>query len=703
MKTRSILMTTVLVAGSALPAAPVMAQDPSFALEEIVVTARKREERLLDVPDAITAFTATAIERSGLRSVNDVSALVPNFSIVQGQQPGTEFINMRGVGQIRNGEPPVAMVIDGVQLSSGYQITQDLFDVERIEVLKGPQGSVYGRNALGGAINITTRMPTNELEGGVRASYGTGRDWRASANISGPIVEDRLLVRLSGSFRDFRGDIDNVTLDEKVNFDKLKNFRARVIGYLSETVSLDLRYTRVDQEAGAAWYSFVPPGASINETIPVTANVRGEARRVLNDLSAKLDVEMPFATFTSITAYSRVRSDIYEDFDFLPFDFLEAEQPLRQKAWSQEFRLTSNDDGPLEWLVGGYYLDTNRDLDSEIYAMPGAGGVLFPFPIPERTLFSATRSSDDNKAYALFGQLSYRVVPDLELTASLRYDVDDRSILDRVTLEEFDETFKALQPKFQAAWFMADDAMAYLSVGRGFRSGGFNPNDRITRVFDKETNWNFEVGGKFAFADNRVALNAAAFHTRVNDRQVYNLDLLTAAQTIANPIPRAEIFGFEVDMAARVTEGLELQAALGVMDTKIKRYDPTVYLGLPIAGDFTGNKLPQTAHLSYAFAAQYTLPVTDDLRLIARGEVNGDGGSYYWEIDNADRREYITLVNARLSAEYRDFTLTGYVTNLLKHDYNLEYVAQAFSGAPLGNYTLPAPGRRFGVEAAYRF
>ncbi|MEX1147442.1 MAG: TonB-dependent receptor plug domain-containing protein, partial [Sphingomonadales bacterium] len=290
MKTRSILLTAAIVQGAALPTVPVMAQAQSFALEEIVVTARKREERLLDVPDAITAFTATAIERSGLRSVTDVSALVPNFSIVQGQQPGTEFINMRGVGQIRNGEPPVAMVIDGVQVSSGYQITQDLFDVERIEVLKGPQGSVYGRNAIGGAINIITRAPTNELEGGVRASYGTGQDWRASGHVSGAIVEDRLLVRLSGSFRDFSGDIDNVTLDEKVNFDKLKNFRARMIGHLSETVSLDLRYTRVDQKAGAAWYSFVPPGVSINQTGPVTANVLGEARRVLNDLSAKLDV-----------------------------------------------------------------------------------------------------------------------------------------------------------------------------------------------------------------------------------------------------------------------------------------------------------------------------------------------------------------------------------------------------------------------------
>lgn len=704
-RTAGSILAFSLVAGSLSPTASLAQTNEAgfHGFEEIVVTARKREERLRDVPDAITAFTAQDITRSGIQTVSDVASLVPNFSIVEAQQPGTEFINIRGVGQIRNGEPPVAVVIDGVQLSSGYQITQDLFDVEQIEVLKGPQGAVYGRNAIGGAINITTRQPGNELEGAVRVGYGTGEDFQAKGYISGALIEDKLLVRLSGSFRDFGGDIDNLTLNEKVNFDESKNFRARVIGYLSEQVSVDLRYTRIDQEAGAAWYSFVPPGASINETQPVTADVLGRAERVLNDLSAKIDVDLSFATLTSITAYSKIRSNLIEDFDFFPASLLEAEQPLRQKSWSQEVRLVSDSDGPARWLVGGYYLDTDRDLDSEIYFMPGAGGVLVPFPVPERTLFSATRASDDNKAYALFGQLSYRIVPAFELSGALRYDIDERSIFDRVTLESFDKTFKSLQPKVQATYFFSTDAMAYLSAGRGFRSGGFNPNGRITRIYDKETNWNFELGTKLGLLDDRLLVNAAAFYTRINDRQVYNLDLITAAQTIANPIPKSEIMGVEADITARPFKGFELRAAVGLLDSKIKKYDPLVYVGLPIQGDFTGNKLQQTPHYSYAFAAQYSLDATDELRLIARGEMTGDGGDYYWEIDNQDRRENITLVNARLTAEYRNLTLTGHVSNLLKKDYNLEYISQAFSGAPLGNYALPAPGRRFGIEAGFRF
>src|SRR5690606_29681915 len=154
-------------------------------------------------PDSITALSAAAIEQSGVRTVKDVATLVPNLTIVETQQPGTELINIRGMGQIRNGEPPVAVIIDGVQLSSGYQFTQDLFDVERIEVLIRHQGAVYGRNAIGGAINIVTRKPGNEFEGFVKGSYGTGDDFRLSAAVSGPIVADKLMFRASGSLRDF--------------------------------------------------------------------------------------------------------------------------------------------------------------------------------------------------------------------------------------------------------------------------------------------------------------------------------------------------------------------------------------------------------------------------------------------------------------------------------------------------------------------
>ncbi|HEV7714418.1 MAG TPA: TonB-dependent receptor plug domain-containing protein, partial [Steroidobacteraceae bacterium] len=176
-------------------------------LSEVLVTARRREERLLDVPDSLTVLDRTTFDNAHVTSVKDLALRVPNVSMVESQQPGVSQMNVRGVCQAHNGEPPVAVVIDGVQLTHAYQITQSLFDVERIEVLKGPQGAVYGRNAIGGAINITTRPPTNELQGLVTAGLGSNAEYTGAGSLSGPLVPDKLLFRLAADYRDFAGDV----------------------------------------------------------------------------------------------------------------------------------------------------------------------------------------------------------------------------------------------------------------------------------------------------------------------------------------------------------------------------------------------------------------------------------------------------------------------------------------------------------------
>lgn len=706
-KTCCLRASAAALALSALSTTPAIAQE-AIAVEEaapgdIVVTARRREERLIDVPDAITAFGAADIERAGIESVNDVALRVPNFSIVEAQQPGVAAINIRGVGQVRNGEAPVAVILDGVQLSSPYQITQDLFDVERIEVIKGPQGASYGRNAIGGAINIVTRRPTNDFGGWVQAGYATGDAFSASGAVSGPIVEDRLLFRVAANVRNADGDIDNVTLHRPVNYEDTVNLRGQLLARIGSAVELDLRYSRLDTDSGAAWYTLVPPGGSINAVLPVNADRLGRASRLLDDASGKLDVDLGGMTLTSITAYSRVSSDIDEDFDFTPLDLLSATQAVRQESWSQELRLASDGGGPLTWLVGGYYLSTDLDIDNFLFLRPGAGLVLVPFPVPAPTVFSATQGTSDNDAYALFGQLTWRFAGPFELSLGARQDWDDRRQLDRITLGRFQRSYSAFQPKAQLSYRPNDDTNLYAGVARGFRSGGFNANDRIARSFDAETNWNYEVGAKLRFLDGALQVNAAGFITDISDRQVYIFDLLAAAQVIVNPIRSAQIRGFELEATARPVRGLVLAASLGLLDSEIKRYDTGIFAGLPAAGDFTGNKLPQTAHVSYSLSAQYDVDIGPDAGLGLRAEYNSNGGDYYWEIDNRDRRERIDLVNMRLSVRFHGATLTAFVENLFNEDYVLEYISQIWSGAPLGNYSSPAWGRRWGAQLRYRF
>lgn len=672
--------------------------------DQIVVTGRKREERLQDVPEAITAFTSAAIEAANIDNIRDVALNVPNFSISSAEQPGIVLINIRGVGQVRNGEPPIAVVIDGVQLNNVNQFTQDLFDIERIEVLKGPQGAVYGRNAIAGALNIVTRQPTNEFEGMVEGTIATGRDLRARAAISGPIVEDKLLFRLSGAVRDFDGDIRNITTGKDINDDESTSFRGSLIAKPTEALTIDIRASRTENHSGAAWYSFVPPGAQRTDLLPITADIPGKVDRYLHDASVKIDYELPGVTLTSVSAYTRTKFLLNEDFDFLPFDYLSGVQRFKSDAWSQELRLASGP-GKFNWMVGAYLLKTDQKLDSELYVRPGAGLVLFPFPIPAPTIFTATRSTDDNFAYAFFGQANYAATDALDISLGLRYDIDDRKQTDRALPGQprYDKTFKAFQPKLAVTYKLTPDANLYASAGKGFRSGGFNPNARITRVFKAEENWSYEAGFKTSWLDRKMTLNGAAFYTRVKDRQIYLFDQLTGSQIITNPIPRSRIMGAELEMTARPVERLDLALSGGYLDSKITRYDTTVFAGLPAAGDFTGNDLPQVPRWSYSAAIQYRIPLGDDMELTPRVEANGKGGHYYWEVDNRDRLNFVNLVNARLSLRKGPLTLTGYVENLFDKEYLIDVVAQRFSGAPLGDYNQRSWGRRYGVIGKFSF
>ncbi|MFV3074066.1 TonB-dependent receptor [Niveispirillum fermenti] len=707
------IILAALLAGSPLAltaAMPAVAQEEPGAsglmLEEVIVTARKRMERLQDIPDSITSFSAASIESANIQNVKDMAVLVPNVSIVEAQQPGVAMINIRGVGQARNGESPVAVVIDGVQASNASQITQDLFDIERIEVLKGPQGAVYGRNAIGGAINIVTRQPTDTFEGFVQAGYGTANDKRVSASLSGPIIPERLLFRIAGSARDFDGQVDSLMTPghDKADWQEDRNVRAGLLARPLEDVTLDLRYARLDTRAGAAYYGLITPGDDIDRPLPYAGDRASWADRVLNDASAKLDIELPGVTLTSVTALSKVSSFIDEDLDFTPLSLTIAEQSLKTRNFSQELRLTSNDGGPFKWLGGVYYLRSRQTLDTKI---SGGADLLPALGLPSSMaplLLARTAARDRNKAYAGFGQLSYRFDSGLEVTGALRYDVDDRHQTDLVAAgnPEYDQTFRSWQPKLSLSYFFEADQMVYATVGKGFRSGGFNPQERITRVYDKEENWNYEAGFKTSLMDRRMVLNGAAFYTRITDRQVYILDLINSAQTLANPIPKAEVYGAELEMTARPLRGLDLSASIGLTDSKIVSYRTDVFAGLPVAGDFTGNKLPQVAGLSYALSAQYAFDLTDEATLTPRLEWNGSGGRYYWEIDNQARRSAISLVNARLTLDYDALSVTAYAENLFKEDYILEYVAMEWSGAA-GNFSAAAPGRRIGIKARFDF
>lgn len=694
------LASSVALASFLAPAAAHAHQDSGFdAYGDIVVTARKQSETLQDIPDSIQAFSSDTLEQAGIGSVNDLTKLVSGFHIVEAQQPGVALINIRGIGQVRNGEAPIAVVVDGVQQNSPNQITQDLFDIEQIEFLKGPQGALYGRNALGGAINIVTKKPGDVFEGSVLGSYAEGEDYKLGGYISTPLG-DVVGFRIAASYRHREGQIYNSTLNDHVDYDKTLTLRSSLLYRPSSNVTIDIAGSYIDQKGGAAYYRSGPPNTSRE---PVVANILGIGKRKLGDVSGRVEVDLGSLTLQSVSAYSSVRSFIFEDLDWEPADLVRASQRVKVDALSQELRLSSSDPGArLRWVAGLYYLDTRNRIETTVFLMPD----LTTLPVAITSMLAARENND---AYAAFGQIVYGLTDRLELTAALRYDIDDRRQTDLMppaptSQTKFDATFRSLQPKVSLAYKFPGDGLAYATAAKGFRSGGFNANSVVTRRFEKEELWNFELGFKTMLANRKMFINGAVFYVPIDNRQVYGLDLTQgAAQFIANPIPKSHILGAEIQWTTQPLPGLDLSFGATLLDTEIDRYDSSIFAGTAANGDYKGNQLNQVPSYSVNAAVQYSVDLGVS-KLIPRVELSGSGGDFFWEIDNEDRREAVWLTNARITWQTDRFEVTAFASNLFNQEYDIEFVPPAFSGIVTGR-AVGARGkpRQIGVSTKVRF
>lgn len=692
-----------LLAGfAALPtmAAAQSAEADAPALGDIVVTAQKREQKLQDVPIQVTAIGAKTIETAGIKSTSDALQLVPNVTFDQSFTYLNSFITVRGISQINNADPPVAVVVDGVALNNQKQLRMDLFDIERIEVLKGPQGGLYGRNALGGAINIVTRQPTDRIEGFASASYGNGDAIGVDAGISGPIAADQLLFRLSGSYKTDNGRIENVYRGDKVDFVKHDwGLRGQLSYVGSDRLKVDLRGAYRDFAAGGVYDSYVASG-NTNDVQAPRMNLEGLTFGHVADVSFKFDYDLGLATLTGITSYSDILEKYRGDLDFsnpvdLPGGFfglgIQAGQgqDLRVKQTSQELRLTSPSDQSFRWIVGAYYLHTARDLRTRAFI--DFSGSRDQYDVAALRLLELNESNSNN-AYAGFGQFDLDLSDTLTVSGALRYDRDDREQTNVATGAVRKRSFDSVQPKVTLTYKAAPGKLVYATFGTGFRSGGFNAPTVAIPVFKAETLENYEAGFKTSWMGGRVLVNGAVYLERDHDYQFFFVDASTASQIIGN-IDRVNIWGVELDVQAQVATGLQLGVAVGTTDTEIKK--SAVY---PTA---VGNHTPKTTPWTLNANAQYTTALTDTTDLVLRVDYQRSG-KRYWQLDNSDIQRPINLVNARAGIDMGQVKLFVWGRNLLNKRYYADYNPAAFSGQAydIGSRAQP---RTYGVEAKLSF
>jgi iron complex outermembrane receptor protein len=697
---RLSLTLSAAVSAALLPLAGAGAADAPAAqdrLEEIVVTAQRREEKLQDVPVSVTAFSETLLRDAGVRNTADFMALSPNVSFDQSFTVGNSFVTMRGVEQINNADSPVAIVVDGVPQGNQKQLKMELFDVERIEVLRGPQGALYGRNAIGGAINIITKQPTNDFSGFLQAGGGSGSEKFGVAAISGPIVADKLLFRLSGEYKDSDGQITNPYLNKKVDFFKTEDLRAKVTWLASDAVTMDVRVAHSKTDGGATYDVAIPntfaDPTNVQDLAP-HADLLGSSHLKSDDASVKLDWKVGGGTLTAITGWTKVSEDYYGSLGFcnpvdcpggfFGFGSLDQHQDLQVRLFSQEVRFASAANQPVRYIVGAYYLDTKRDLLTTAHLLD----------VPGQPELVHNLEHNKNTAWAGFGQLDIDLRPGTTLGLSARYDKDERNQTDVATGNERSKIFDAVQPKVTLSQKINDQQLGYLTFSTGFRSGGFNGVGQLA-PFKRELLRNAEAGWKSTWLDQRLIVNAAAFIERDTDFQFFYVDLAAGgAQVIAN-LSSVELKGFELETQAVLAPGWTAYANVGILDSKIRALDPN--LGVPAA---VGNKTPKTVPTKFNLGSQYQW---DFSGLQATVRVDWEHrGKKYWHTDNVDVMNSVNLLNARASLKWGQWQFAVQGRNLLDKYYFEDFNSRAFTGLP-NNIGWPSKPRSWEASVRYDF
>ncbi len=685
--------------------------------DEIIVTARKREERLQDVPETVHAFTEQAIADAGIEEVGDALTLVPNAQIFADQQPGVQTVTIRGISQSRgaDSEQGFAFVVDGVTSPTIFSLTQDLYDIERIEILKGPQGALYGRNAIGGAINVITQQPTNDFQLGVNAGYAQGNEIRLGGRVSGALVPDRVLFRIAGSYTDFDGQIENVFLNRKVDFQREFSLRGQLELIPTDSLNISLRASHVNTDGGST-YNIATNAGSFG-AIPgrIQEDHLGFAGRELTDLSMRVTWDLPFARLTSISAYTDVSTDLDQDLDFTSVSVAEALQFVSLDALMQELRLSSTGTGPFSWQFGAFYQRTNRDIRTvvEINAngplgalVGGPGGTGNPASRDIRIRADRTPMWRFD-SYAVFGMADYQISDQLKVSAGFRYDIEHRTFAQAgAQVSAGERTFREFQPTASLSYKPAPNVMLYATYATGFRPGGFNPFIGFSPdgTYDEETTRNYEVGIKSDLFDNRLRLNLSGFVIRSRGLQQRLLNLTTGQAEFFN-IGNATFRGFEIEALARPASGLRLEGAVGFTDSEITSINPRITnVGGINPVTFIGNEAPRLNRYTLTLAGQYEAPVGNEISLMGRVEFRRTGRAF-WYLDNTDAEPAYNTVDARLSLRSeRRWSITAYVDNLFDEEWRVTFNNTRFEGLLGGiNIAWPSPPRQIGLRLSYEF
>lgn len=759
-------LSAVLLAGSALiavaPAAAQEAQETAPAVAEaadavdadIVVTARKREERLQEVPLAITAYSGEELEQKGIETLADLAAFTPGlaFQDVNGAYAAPV---LRGIAQIDQTGPQgnVGVFIDGVYLNNRSALAFDQYDLARIEVVKGPQSALYGRNTFAGAINYVTASPRNEFGGNVQLTVGNYDRYEGKGAINLPLG-DSLAVRVFGGYSEFDGTILNDRSGKYLDGWKDRwSAGANVEASLTDRLTLNLfgvhSETKNDQPA-----LFLIPTTQNN--CGSTTVVAGQPRNTFfcgelpypetfmlddtvgfgltgdnNIYYGRLTHEGDAFDVTALVSYTDAQHELLIDTTGDPnavnTPFLPglSRQLFTNAAtndshdWNYDLRFASNGDGPLTWMAGvNHYSSLVSDILSLNFQRLGETQAFPP-------IFSSRGGVLRTKGHAVYGSLGYEFSPTFNVQGELRYTIDDQRFqgFGQSSTVRGKQSFNYATPRLSVNWQAADDLLVYATVARGLKTGGFNANAVGTEffAFGPEKNWTYEAGVKTTWLDGALIANANVFYVDWQDIHAQKQLPFSTLAVVGNN-GDAEVKGIEAQVAYNITRNIQVSANGALLDPKYKDNvvdgEVSYICGELVNSTVTqrgctssvgGNQIARTTDKQFAVAGSWTVPdITDGLDGYVRADYSWQASKYSTSL-NLQEQGDISLLNARAGLKWGNFELAVWAKNLLQEEYvaRATVVSSTADAGPVSGVSLtrvyPGQRRTFGLDLLARF
>jgi iron complex outermembrane recepter protein len=740
------IFTVASALGIALAADVAWAQEAanSGGLEDIVVTARKREENVQDVPASISALSAGELARRFDSDVRDFADSSPNIVIDDTQQGpgGVAAVYIRGIGVAdveKSVDPAVGVVFDDVYIGQSSGSLLKAIDIDRVEVLRGPQGTLFGRNATGGVINIARSRPTYDLTGKARVTYGRFDTLKLEGVVSTGL-SDKVAVKVSGAYEKSDGYFYNRFFDQPGQRSEFYALSGALLFEPTDNLRLLVTYDHQDTKqdppqlvavnrptdlfcTGYAQCSPSPGVPTSGDAYTSVSNGRLE-----KNATFKLDMATAKATYDLssdmqldyIFGWLKTKETIHQDFDSAPLTLYHTDRPARWRQTTNELRLTKGGTGPLTFVLGAYHWDSRYTINLKNY-IGFAGPPL---------LTSAQDVTQTNKSWAIYGEADYKLTEKLTLTLGARYTkdkktslVNDKTIFFYGSLVEANPVGSApgtivmtapvkaswskFTPRVSLRYAFTDDAMVYALWSRGYRGGGFNGRPATVRAatipYDPETLDNYEIGFKTQFADGRVRLNGAAFLMKYKDMQ-QDLDVpvpgsSTGRENRTINASSAELKGIELDLTAQFTPNLKVNANVGYLDAKYKNFVADIFnSGTPV--DATFLKIRRAPKWTWSAGATYETDIGEDASAWITGDVHYIGAHEITFLNNPNLRnggQY--LVDASINVRLNKTTVSLFGKNLAdEKGWTIGYDVQG-----VWSYAAPRPRRTWGVAVTQTF